>query len=196
MIRLIQGRDRRNFPREIDEMFRLRARVFRDRMGWDVVVKDGWEIDAFDDLDPLYLLSLDDREVVRGCARLLPTTGPNMLNDVFSALLPGGNPIRSALMWESSRFSVDHASLTERTEKRMNRDRRIAGGDFRCRQPRRSRIHCVGVRRDDGARAQAGRLTCRAAWPRGADREGLELRRPVRGRARNDEQSAGGQRNP
>jgi acyl homoserine lactone synthase len=121
MIRLIQGRDRRNFPREIDEMFRLRAQVFRDRMGWDVVVKDGWEIDRFDELDPLYLLCLDDREVVRGSARLLPTTGPNMLNDVFSELLPGGSPVRSALMWESSRFSVDRSALAERTENRMNR---------------------------------------------------------------------------
>jgi N-acyl-L-homoserine lactone synthetase len=121
MIRLIQGRDRRNFPREIDEMFRLRAQVFRDRMGWDVVVKDGWEIDRFDELGPLYLLCLDDREVVRGSARLLPTTGPHMLNDVFSELLPGGNPVRSALMWESSRFSVDRSALAERTENRMNR---------------------------------------------------------------------------
>jgi len=121
MIRLIQGRDRRNFPREIDEMFRLRAHVFRDRMGWDVVVKDGWEIDQFDELDPLYLLCLDEREAVRGCVRLLPTTGPNMLNDVFSELLPAGNPVRSGLMWESSRFSVDHRSLAERTENRINR---------------------------------------------------------------------------
>jgi len=121
MIRLIQGRDRRNFPREIDEMFRLRANVFRDRLGWDVIVKDGWEIDRFDELDPLYLLCLDEREAVRGSVRLLPTTGPNMLNDVFSALLPEGNPVRSALMWESSRFSVDHSSLAERTENRINR---------------------------------------------------------------------------
>ena len=119
MSRLIQGRDRRNFPREIDEMFRLRAQVFRDRMGWDVVVKDGWEIDRFDELDPLYLLCLDDHEVVRGSARLLPTTGPNLLNDVFSELLPGGNPVRSALMWESSRFSVDRSALAERTENRL-----------------------------------------------------------------------------
>jgi len=121
MIRLIYGRDRRNFPREIDEMFRLRAQVFRDRMGWDVVVKDGWEIDRFDELDPLYLLCLDDREVVRGCVRLLPTTGPNMLNDVFNELLPGGVPVRSALMWESSRFSVDRIASAERTGNLINR---------------------------------------------------------------------------
>jgi acyl homoserine lactone synthase len=121
VIRLVQGRNRRHHPCEIDEMFRLRAQVFRDRMGWDVTVKDGWEIDRFDELDPLYLLCLDEYEVVRGSVRLLPTTGPNMLNDVFTTLLPAGVPVRSALMWESSRFSVDHQSLAERTENRINR---------------------------------------------------------------------------
>ena len=39
-------------------------------------------------------------------ARLLPTTGPNMLRDVFSVLMPGG-PVESPLIWESSRFAVN-----------------------------------------------------------------------------------------
>jgi acyl homoserine lactone synthase len=121
MIRLVQGSDRHNFPREIDQMFRLRTQVFRDRMAWDVQIKDGWEIDQFDECNPLYLLCLDNENVVRGTARLLPTTGPNMLNDVFTQLLPDGIPIRSGLMWESSRFSVDRASLAQRTENRLNR---------------------------------------------------------------------------
>ncbi len=121
MIRLVQGCDRRKFPREMDEMFRLRADVFHDRMGWDVEVKDGWEIDQFDDCNPLYLLCLDEHETVRGTARLLPTTGPNMLNDVFTVLLPEGQPVRSAVTWESSRFSVGYAAMCERTNNRLNR---------------------------------------------------------------------------
>jgi acyl homoserine lactone synthase len=91
-------------------------------MGWDVAVRDGWEIDRFDEeCDPLYLLCLDEHLVVRGSVRLLPSTGPNMLNDVFTVLLPEAQPIRSALMWESSRFSVDHVSMAQRTENRLNR---------------------------------------------------------------------------
>lgn len=121
MIRLIRGSERRKFPREIDQMFRLRARVFHQRMGWDVHVKDGWEVDGFDEMDPLYILCIDARGDVRGCARLLPTTGPNMLNDVFSVLLPDGRPVRSALAWESSRFAVDLTPDAERTGKRLNR---------------------------------------------------------------------------
>lgn len=36
----------------------------------------------------------------------MPTTGPNMLRDVFSVLMPGG-PVESPLIWESSRFAVN-----------------------------------------------------------------------------------------
>jgi acyl homoserine lactone synthase len=89
-------------------------------MHWDVNVVDGWEIDAFDDLNPLYLLSLDENEQVRGSLRLLPTTGPHMLADVFSTLLPDGEPIRSATIWESSRFSVDLDAPSVRAENGVN----------------------------------------------------------------------------
>jgi len=35
MIRMFQGRDRHQYAREANEMFRLRARQFRDRLGAD-----------------------------------------------------------------------------------------------------------------------------------------------------------------
>lgn len=107
MITLMRGVDRNKFPALLDEMHKLRKRVFHDRMGWDVNVQGDHEIDDFDELDPLYVLSRDELGRVVGCARLLPTTGPNMLADVFGALLPPGEHVRSPLIWESSRFSVD-----------------------------------------------------------------------------------------
>ncbi|MCB1469044.1 MAG: hypothetical protein KDK08_18320 [Rhizobiaceae bacterium] len=88
-------------------MFRMRAEVFSDRLSWDVTVQNGREIDRFDAEDPLYLLSLDDRSgQLRGAVRLLPTTGPNMLRDVFPVLMPGGT-VESPLIWESSRFAIN-----------------------------------------------------------------------------------------
>lgn len=94
-------------PELIDEMFRMRAEVFSGRLGWDVTVENGREIDRFDAEDPLYLLSLDEWSgQLRGAVRLLPTTGPNMLRDVFSVLMPGG-AVESPLIWESSRFAVN-----------------------------------------------------------------------------------------
>lgn len=121
MIRLVQGSQRNDFRREIDEMHRLRARVFHERLKWDVNVVEGREIDEFDEVDPLYLLSVDDNGKVRGSLRLLPTTGPNMLRDVFSVLLPEGQTVESGVIWESSRFSVDHEAAAERTDKKLNR---------------------------------------------------------------------------
>ena len=107
MIKLIQGQERSLHPREIDAMHRLRRHVFHERMGWEVALIRDWEIDGFDAFDPLYLLSVDEQDRVVGTLRLLPTTGFTMVNDVFSELLPDGEPIVSPLIWESSRFAVD-----------------------------------------------------------------------------------------
>jgi acyl homoserine lactone synthase len=104
MLKLIEGSYASFFPKEIDSMFRNRAEAFSDRLGWEVVVKDGYERDRFDDANPLYLVSVDpDTEEYWGSLRLLPTTGPNMLRDVFAQLLDG-DFIESATIWESSRI--------------------------------------------------------------------------------------------
>ena len=104
MLKLIEGSYASFFPREVDAMFRNRAETFSDRLGWEVVVKDGRERDRFDDANPLYLVSVDpDTEEYWGSLRLLPTTGPNMLRDVFPQLL-AGDFIESATIWESSRI--------------------------------------------------------------------------------------------
>lgn len=106
MILAIEGIDRHLHPELFEEMFRMRAAVFADRLGWDVVVVDGREVDRFDAEDPLYLFAVDDAtQQLRGAVRLLPTTGPNMLRDVFSVLMPDGM-VESPLIWESSRFAI------------------------------------------------------------------------------------------
>jgi len=108
MIRMFQGRDRSHFPREADEMFRLRARQFRDRLGWRVDVRAGWEIDEYDDMNPLYLVSLDDVSgAVKGSLRFLPTTGPTMMKGCFDKYFDIPFDIESPLIWECSRFSIE-----------------------------------------------------------------------------------------
>ncbi|MEO5759262.1 MAG: acyl-homoserine-lactone synthase, partial [Mesorhizobium sp.] len=94
--------------RLIDQMQALRARVFRDRLDWNVTVKSGRETDEYDALDPTYLLAVtDDLCDVVGCARLLPGSGPTMLGRTFPFLLDGEPlPCHHGLI-ESSRFCVD-----------------------------------------------------------------------------------------
>jgi N-acyl-L-homoserine lactone synthetase len=105
MLKLIEGSRASLFPREMDAMFRNRALTFSKRLGWDVVVKNGYEKDEFDDANPLYLVSVDpNTNEYWGSLRLLPTTGPNMLRDVFPYLLKEDEYIESATIWESSRI--------------------------------------------------------------------------------------------
>jgi len=103
-------------------MFRNRAETFSERLGWEVVVKNGHERDDFDDANPLYLVSVDpETERYWGSLRLLPTTGPNMLRDVFPQLLGEGQTIESATIWESSRIcAVAVEGQPERTQKGVN----------------------------------------------------------------------------
>jgi acyl homoserine lactone synthase len=92
----------------------MRARVFRDRLNWEVEVKNGREIDYFDGCDPVYLVSKNQYTGrVEGGLRLLPTTGPNMLRNVFPVLLPEGEVVESPLIWESSRFAIDPDLATD-----------------------------------------------------------------------------------
>ncbi|MBC7132619.1 MAG: autoinducer synthase [Roseovarius sp.] len=111
MILVIDAVNKDRFGHVLDEMFKLRARVFGDRLGWQVEVKDGRERDVFDDLDPAYAVGLDDEGNVVSCVRALQTTGPHMLADVFADILDGEPPLRSATLWESTRFCVDTRRL-------------------------------------------------------------------------------------
>src|SRR5208337_1478295 len=105
MIKIIEGSYASFFPRETTAMFRDRAETFSTRLNWDVVVENGYERDQFDDANPLYLVSVDpETEEYWGSLRLLPTTGPNMLRDVFPFLLSEGEYIESATIWEASRI--------------------------------------------------------------------------------------------
>ena len=115
MILVVDAINKHKFKDVLEEMFRLRARVFAERLGWDVNVENGMEIDQFDDLDPAYAIGLDDDGHVVSCARALQTTGPHMLADVFAEILDGEPPLRSPHVWESTRFCVDTKRLTTGT---------------------------------------------------------------------------------
>lgn len=111
LIRIGQRQDFNN--EDVNEMYRLRARVFRDRLGWDVPTIAGMEVDGYDALGPHYMLIQEPSGRVRGCWRLMPTEGPNMLRDTFAQLLQGESAPVGRQIWELSRFAIesdnDHA---------------------------------------------------------------------------------------
>ncbi len=82
MLRYLYADDLHRFPKLADTMFRDRAHQFRDRLNWDVTVgADGHERDAYDALNPLYVIwqGADGRH--GGSMRFLPTTGRTMVED-------------------------------------------------------------------------------------------------------------------
>ncbi|WP_306132349.1 acyl-homoserine-lactone synthase [Roseivivax marinus] len=112
MIIVLDALNRDIFADIMRDVFALRARVFRDRLGWDVQVnEEGLEIDVFDGLDPAYVVSLDDEGRVVGTMRLLQTTGPHMMTDVFAELLDGEPALRDPQVWEATRFCIDTERL-------------------------------------------------------------------------------------
>lgn len=89
-------------------MFAARKQVFIDLLKWDLPVLDGrFEIDQFDNPDARYLILLDPHDLRhRASARLLPTTAPHLLGDLYPHLCPDGAPSGDRI-WEISRFCLD-----------------------------------------------------------------------------------------
>jgi acyl homoserine lactone synthase len=99
---------RQEFDNElINEMYRLRARVFHGRLGWEIPTIAGMEIDGYDALGPYYMLIQGEDERLRGCWRLMPTEGPNMLKDTFPQLLHGAAAPLGRHIWELSRWAIE-----------------------------------------------------------------------------------------
>lgn len=107
MIQLITSDSYGTNLNELADMHRLRYRIFKQRLDWDVQASGDMEVDEFDALGPCYLLQRSAESAVIGCVRLLPTTGPTMLRDTFGVLLDGSAAPACPRIWESSRFGLD-----------------------------------------------------------------------------------------
>jgi acyl homoserine lactone synthase len=89
----------------LSKMHRLRHRVFREKLQWNVNGNNGEEVDEYDTLNPHYMIALEDGAAT-ACWRLLPTIGPYMLRNTFCDLLRGEALPEQNDIWELSRFAV------------------------------------------------------------------------------------------
>jgi acyl-homoserine lactone synthase len=107
MLHIVTSENRHLYQDELEQSFRLRYRVFVQERKWKNLRRpDEREVDQFDNDEAIYLLALEgkDRQVIGGC-RLLPTTGPYLLPDVFPELSEGLIP-RAANIFEWGRLYV------------------------------------------------------------------------------------------
>ncbi len=110
MLRYLYADELHKYPKLARGMFLDRADQFKTRLGWDVHVNQaGEERDQYDDLNPLYVIWEESDGSHGGSMRVMPTTGPVMVNDVFGHLT-GGSPIRNPQIWEVTRFCLNRSA--------------------------------------------------------------------------------------
>ncbi len=88
-------------------MHRLRYRGFKERQNYDVPHYNGMEYDAYDTPATTYLIWRGEDDIVRGCARLFPTTLPYMIEEIWPHALEDGRIPKSPSIWEASRMCID-----------------------------------------------------------------------------------------
>jgi acyl homoserine lactone synthase len=100
-------------PGVMTDLSRYRHRVFVEKLGWDLNCADGRELDQFDGPQARYVIGRNSSNDIIASARLLPTTRPYLLSEVFPYVLNGQPVPRSPEIWELSRFaSVDFTATT------------------------------------------------------------------------------------
>ncbi len=105
-----------NFSSEFESAIaQYRHRIFIERLGWQLPVENGMERDQFDRPDTLYIIARDASGAICGCARLLPTTRPYLLGEIFPNLLAGAAVPRDKHTWELSRFAAASIDATAET---------------------------------------------------------------------------------
>ena len=90
----------------LDKIYRFRCQYFVEKMKWqDLCVVDGREIDRFDTPEAVHIVGLEG-EHVQFYGRLLPTTGPHLLSDLFPEIMQGAEAPKGSDIWEYTRATL------------------------------------------------------------------------------------------
>lgn len=102
---IIKGNETKKYQSYMEDAYRLRHKIFVEELGWeDIRQADGREIDQFDYDNALHMLIHEHEELV-GYQRLLPTTQPHLLSELYPQLCEEDLPC-SDQTWEWTRFAV------------------------------------------------------------------------------------------
>jgi acyl homoserine lactone synthase len=105
-MQIVYGNSTNLHPQLMNSAARYRHKVFIEKLGWQLNCHDLLENDQFDRPDTVYVIAKNESGDIAGIARLLPTTRPYLLGDVFPQLLNGSKPPASEDVWELSRFAA------------------------------------------------------------------------------------------
>ena len=104
MIHFIDCRNRHLYTEQIEQLHRLRKRIFVDELGWKLEVRGDGEYDVYDDERAVNLVGFDDQGQIEVATRMRPADDRSLLTDVFPHLVAADEPpINDASTWEFTR---------------------------------------------------------------------------------------------
>jgi acyl-homoserine lactone synthase len=117
-VHVISRGNRLLYQQELDQYFRIRHDIYVKERGWRNLDRgDGREIDQFDTEQATYAVAIDAGKIVGGM-RMVPTTAPTLLSDVFPQLSLRGI-VRRADTCELSRYFVVRERRGEQSHPRV-----------------------------------------------------------------------------
>ncbi len=143
MALVIRPHHRGAFRTLLDEMYRLRHKVFVDRLGWDLYSDGLREMDQFDQGGSFHVVGLDREGHVRAASRLTPSHLPNLTCDILGPQMNAPFP-RAPHIIEVSRLCADPDFETEQRREIMQ-DLRIAQVEL---SRKEGWTHNIGVSKD------------------------------------------------
>lgn len=93
---------------KLDSMYRLRHKVFFEKLGWQVDSNNGLERDALDEKNAYYLVYLDAKNKVRGCQRYIRMDNDCLFDKSFQIFDSDIKKFKNKQFWEASRLAVDY----------------------------------------------------------------------------------------
>ena len=107
MIKVITSDNIDDYPELMEKVWRFRHVQFVERLGWrELASESGREKDRFDTDDAIHLIAEKKGEVV-GYSRLLRTSGPHLLSDVYPEIMQGRDWPRESTVYEWTRCISD-----------------------------------------------------------------------------------------
>lgn len=111
LMEVVTRENRHLYRDQLEDMYLMRHRIFVERMHWEGIRKaDGREIDEFDNDDAIYLLVTDEGQVC-GCHRMIPTTKPHLLSEVFADECEVRGVLRGPRVIECGRTCIEAERL-------------------------------------------------------------------------------------
>ncbi|QXX76102.1 acyl-homoserine-lactone synthase [Methylovirgula sp. HY1] len=109
MCLIIYGHEHSKYSRQLDQLFRIRYKVFVQERKWSLPSHNGFEIDQYDTTDAVYFISYGADGAIEASVRLTPTMQSSLLADYFPHLIETGDEPRSPHIYEATRYIVQPA---------------------------------------------------------------------------------------